>query len=291
MRLSLPERAFSVFNGLLLMLLAVGTLYPFYHVLMASFSDSKQLIAHSGVLLRPLGFQLDAYQAVLDNPNILNGYRNTIVIVVTGTLINLIMTTVAAYALSRTFMLKNTLLMMIVFTMFFSGGLIPNFLLVNNFLHMGGTYWALILPSAINSWNLIVMITSMRSIPESLIESARMDGAGEFRVLLRIVVPLSMPVISVMLLYYGVAHWNSWFQALLYLRDRETFPLQLILREILIFKNTESMSIGAGVGDQEAIGESIRYATIMVATLPILLVYPFLQKYFVKGVMVGAIKE
>ncbi|MDF2921431.1 MAG: sugar transporter permease [Paenibacillaceae bacterium] len=291
MKRTKSELLFDAGNTIVMLLLILVTFYPFYYVFIASISDSKELISHTGILLAPLGFNTDAYNMVFHNPNIGTGYANTIFIVISGTVINMVMTIVAAYALSRDFMLKNTIMMGIIFTMFFSGGLIPNFLLVNNILHLGESYWALILPGAINTWNLIVMRTSFRGIPESLIESARMDGAGEMRILARIVLPLSMPVISVMLLYYGVAHWNSWFSALLYLRERKMYPLQLILREILILNNTESMSAGTAAGDQEAIGESIKYATIMVATLPILAVYPLLQKYFVKGVMVGAIKE
>jgi putative aldouronate transport system permease protein len=188
-------------------------------------------------------------------------------------------------------MLRKEIMLMIIFTMFFSGGIIPNYLLVNNWLHLGDSYLALILPGAISTWNLIIMRTSFEAIPESLLEAARMDGAGEFGTFYRIVLPLSMPVISVMILYYGVGYWNSWFNAMLYLRDRELFPLQLILREILVQNSTESMQLGSSAGDQQGIAESIKYATIMVATLPIILLYPFLQKYFVKGVMVGALKE
>lgn len=291
MKRSKSEVLFDIGNTLAMLFLILITFYPFYYVFIASISDSKELITRTGILLKPLGFNFDAYKMVFHNPNIITGYRNTILIVLVGTTVNMLMTIIAGYALSREFMLKNTIMLGIVFTMFFSGGLIPNFLLVNNVLHLGKTYWALILPGAINTWNFIVMRTSFRSIPESLMESARIDGAGDLKILVRIVLPLSMPVISVMLLYYGVAHWNSWFSALLYLRDREMYPLQLVLREILILNSTESMSTGTSMGDQEAIGESIKYATIMVATLPILAVYPMLQKYFVKGVMVGAIKE
>lgn len=274
-----------------MLFMIVITLYPFYYVLMASVSDSNLLIGHSGLLLAPLGFQWDAFVKVLENPNILTGYSNTIIILVLGTALNLLMTTIGAYALSRKFMLRKSIMLGIIFTMYFSGGLIPNYLLVYKWLHLGNSYWALIVPSAISTWNLIIMRTSFEGIPESLLESARIDGAGEWRILSGIVVPLSMPVIAVMVLYYGVGHWNSWFNAMLYIRDRNLFPLQLILREILVQNSTDSMMTGTSAADQQAIGESIKYATIMVATLPVLLVYPFLQKYFVKGVMVGAIKE
>ncbi|OWR32355.1 sugar ABC transporter permease [Saccharibacillus sp. O23] len=286
------EKLFDGFNVLVMVLLIVVTLYPLWHVLNASLSDSSRLMAHSGLLLWPDGFNIDSYKLVLSNPSILSGYRNTILIVVLGTALNLLFTILGAYTLSRkTFMLRNPIMLAIVFTMFFNGGIIPSYLLINNTLHMGNNLLALIVPGLVSSYNLIIMRTAFQEISESLLESARIDGAGEMRILWRIVVPLSMPVIAVMILFYGVAHWNSWFGAILYIRDRDLYPLQLVLREILIQNSTDSMTTGAAMGDREAIGESVKYATVMVATLPILFIYPFLQKYFVKGVMIGAIKE
>lgn len=292
MKTSAGERLFDIVNGLLMLLLVVVTIYPFYYVTMASLSDSNLLIRHTGLLLKPLGFSLDAFKKVIDNPNILSGYGNTLLILVGGTFVNLLFTTVGAYAFSRRFVLRKFLMIAIVFTMYFSGGLIPTYLLINNNLHMSDSYLAVILPVAISTWNFIVMRTSFEAIPEALLEAARVDGAGDFRILFRIVVPLSMPVIAVMILYYGVAHWNSWLNAMLFLHDRHKFPLQLILREILVQNSTDSMTTGVGnTNDTQAIGLSIKYATIMVATLPVLIAYPFLQKYFVKGVMVGGLKE
>jgi len=291
MKLTASDRVFNLANGILMLLLVVITLYPFYHVVMASLSDSNRLIAHQGLLLNPLGFSWDAYARVLDNPNIFSGYRNTFVILVVGTLTNLFFTALGAYGLSRKFLLRKPIMIAIIFTMYFSGGLIPTYLLVNNWLHMGNSLLALIVPVAISTWNLIIMRTSFEALPESLIESAKIDGAGEFSILFRIVVPLSMPVVAVMILYYGVAHWNSWFNAMLFLRNRELFPLQLILREILVLNDTSSMQLGDAMADQEGVRESIKYATIMVATVPILLIYPFLQRFFAKGVMIGAVKE
>lgn len=286
------ERLFDGANVLLMIALIVLTLYPLWHVLNASLSDSGRLMAHRGLLLFPEGFNLDSYKLVLSNPSILSGYRNTLVIVVLGTALNLLFTILGAYTLSRkSFMLRNPIMLAIVFTMFFNGGIIPTYLLINNTLHMGNSLLALIVPGLVSSYNLIIMRTAFQEISESLLESARIDGAGEVRILWRIVVPLSMPVIAVMILFYGVAHWNSWFGAILYIRDRSLYPLQLVLREILIQNSTDSMTTSAAMGDKEAIGESVKYATVMVATLPILLIYPFLQKYFVKGVMIGAIKE
>ncbi|MEK5024868.1 MULTISPECIES: carbohydrate ABC transporter permease [Paenibacillus] len=289
---TIGERLFDGANMLLMVVLIIFTLYPLLHVLNASLSDSGRLMAHSGLLFFPEGFNLDSYKLVLSNPSILSGYRNTIVIVVLGTALNLLFTILGAYTLSRkNFMLRNPIMLAIVFTMFFNGGIIPTYLLINNTLHMGNNLLALIVPGLVSSYNLIIMRTSFQEISESLLESARIDGAGEVRILWRIVVPLSMPVIAVMILFYGVAHWNSWFGAILYLRDRNLYPLQLVLREILIQNSTDSMTTAAAMGDKEAIGESVKYATVMVATLPILFIYPFLQKYFVKGVMIGAIKE
>lgn len=288
---TLSDRVFDTINVVFMLLLVVATLYPFYHVIMASLSDSNKLIAHQGLLLGPLGFSLDAYERVLANPNIFSGYRNTLFILFFGTALNLLLTSMGAYGLSRKFLLRKPIMIGIIFTMYFSGGLIPTYLLINNWLNMGNSMLALIVPTAISTWNLIIMRTSFEAIPESLIESAKIDGSGEMGILLRIVLPLSMPVIAVMILYYGVGHWNSWFNAMLFIRDREMFPLQLILREILVQNDTSSMQIGDAMGDQESIRESIKYATIMVATLPILFVYPFLQRFFAKGVMIGAVKE
>ncbi|MEK5035215.1 carbohydrate ABC transporter permease [Paenibacillus sp. FSL R7-0302] len=289
---TIGEKLFDSLNVLLMVLLIIITLYPLWHVLNASLSDSNQLMAHSGLLLLPDGFNLDSYKLVLSNPSILSGYRNTLVIVVLGTALNLLFTILGAYTLSRkSFMLRNPIMLAIVFTMFFNGGIIPTYLLINNTLHLGNNLLALIVPGLVSSYNLIIMRTAFQGISESLLESARIDGAGEMRILWRIVVPLSMPVIAVMILFYGVGHWNSWFSAILYIRDRDLYPLQLVLREILIQNSTDSMTTSAAMGDKEAIGESVKYATVMVATLPILFIYPFLQKYFVKGVMIGAIKE
>lgn len=181
-------------------------------------------------------------------------------------------------------------MLMIIFTMYFQGGLIPRYLLVNNTLHLANNLLALILPGAISAWNLIVMRTNFEGIPDSLEESAKLDGANDFVILFRIILPLSKAVLAVMVLFYGVSHWNAWFDAIIFLRERNLYPLQLILREILISNSTDTMTTSIVGYDQYAIGENIKYATIIVATVPILCIYPFIQKYFVKGVMVGAVK-
>lgn len=291
-RQSKGELLFTIVNMGLMVGLIVVTLYPLLYVAFASFSDPATLMTTRSVLLRPLGFTLEAYVRVFDNPMILTGYRNTLFYVVGGTALNLLMTMLAAYALSRrNVMFRRPLMLLIVFTMFFSGGLIPTFLLVGRTLNLMDTPWALILPGAIHTVNLIIMRTAFEGIPYELEEAARIDGANDFIILFRIVLPLSMPVVAVMILFYAVGHWNAFFSAMVYLRTRELYPLQLILREILISNSTEMMTAGVASGDVMPIGETIKYATIIVATVPILFVYPFLQRYFVKGVMIGAIKE
>ena len=290
MKDSLSQRVFNVFNILFLSFVTIVMLYPVLHILFASVSDATYVMSHQGLIFYPVGFNIEAYKTVFENQLIGSGYRNTLLVVIPGTILNVSITSLGAYALSKKDVYWNGLIKrLVVFTMFFSGGLIPLYLTVKN-LGLDDSLLALILPTAINTTNLIIMRTSFEALPPSLEEAAKIDGANDFTVLLKIVMPLSMPIVSVMLLYYGVEHWNSWFNAMIYLRRRELYPLQLILREILIQNDTNSMMGDAGIADKEQIGEAIKYATIMVATLPILCVYPFLQKYFVSGVMVGAVK-
>lgn len=285
------ERIFNVFNGLLMICLMFVTIYPLWYVIVSSFSDSNLLMMHIGFLFKPLGFNLEAYKLVFQNPNVITGYANTILIVVSGTLISLLMTSFGAYVLSRkSFPFKRIMMFLIVFTMYFSGGMIPRYLLIYNTLGLGDNRLSLILPVMISTYNLIVMRTSFDGVPAELEESARIDGANDFLILFKIILPVSLPVVAVMVLFYGVTYWNSWFDAMLFLRDREKYPLQLILREILILNSTDSMMVGDVDTDRQALGESIKYATIVVATLPILFVYPCVQKYFMKGIMVGAVK-
>ncbi|MBQ6240058.1 MAG: carbohydrate ABC transporter permease [Firmicutes bacterium] len=284
------EWAFDIINTIILILIIVVTLYPFVYVLFASISNPSMIASHTGLLLWPIGFDLSSYKAVLENPNILMGYKNTIFYVLVGTSVSLLMTILTAYVLSRKgYMLKRFLTFMAVFTMFFSGGLIPFYLQVNR-LGLADTRWALIFPAAMSTYNVIVMRTAFSSIPDSLEESARIDGAQDFTILFHIVLPLSLPTVAIMVLFYGVGQWNSWFNAMVFLRNRNLYPLQLILREILILSDTSDMVTNMVV-DREMIGETIKYATIIITTVPILLVYPFLQKYFVKGMMIGAVKE
>ncbi len=283
------ERIFDVFNILFLFLIVLVIIIPLLHILFASFSEPYQVMKHKGMILKPLGFTLDAYKSVIRNPNIATGYGNTIFIVVTGTFLNLFLTLLAAYVLSRKdLMWRNVVTLLIVFTMYFDGGIIPFYLIVRG-VKLDGSIWALIIPTAINTYNLIIMRTAMARVPDSMSESAKIDGASHIRILFFIMTPLVKATVAVITLYYAVHHWNSWFHAMIFLRDKKLFPLQLILREILIQGDTSTMTAGLDE-DVAMIGETIKYATIIVATVPVLCVYPFLQRYFVKGVLIGAVK-
>lgn len=280
---------FRLFNGAFMILVCIIMLYPFIHVLFASVSNPNELIRHRGLLLWPKGFNIGAYKLVFKNPNIIKGYLNTIWYVVLGTTINIVMTVLSAYVLSRKdFMLRRPLMFLAIITMYFSGGMIPLYLQVLR-LKLINTVWAIVLPTAMSTYNLIIMRTAFENVPASLEESAMLDGANDFVTLIKIIVPLCLPTIAVMVLFYSVGIWNSWFNAMIYLQDRTKFPLQLVLREILIANDTSSMTAGTA-GDVVPLAESVKYATIVVATLPVLVIYPFLQKYFVKGVMIGAVK-
>ncbi len=292
MRRSMPERVFNIFNILIMLLLMIITIYPLWYVFCGSFSDGNELMSHAGILLWPKGFDIAAYSAVFNNNQVMSGFSNSLIVLVGGTALNLLMTSIGAYVLSRNNLYwRKSLMKFIVLTMYFSGGLVPTYLLIAKTLHMNDTLLALIIPTAINTHNLVIMRTSFSDIPDSLIESAQLDGAKHGRILFSIVIPISKAILAVMTLYYAVAHWNSWFSASIYLKSRSKYPLQLVLREILIQNSAVSAS-DAGVDNSEKyyIGETVKYATIIVSTVPILLVYPFLQRYFVKGVMVGAVK-
>ena len=282
---SFGERVFQVFNYILLGLIGFVCLYPMWHVLMASFSDSTALTAHSGLLLWPIEFSLDAYKRVLSNQNIWTGYLNTIKYLVLGVSTSMVMTILGAYVLSRRdFMLRRPIMLAITFTMFFSGGTIPTYLNIQE-LGLKGSIWGIVLPFCIATYNMIILRTSFESLPESLLEAARIDGAGQLACLTRIVLPLSKATLAVIALYYGVAYWNGWFWASQILEVKGDMPLAVILRDILI--NADMQQMDTGVTNMEG----IKYATIIVATAPILCVYPFIQKYFAQGVMIGAVKE
>ena len=289
MKASLGSRLFDVFNVAVMSGLVIVILIPLLHVVCASFSDPASYVRYEGLMWHPVDFCLDAYKAVMRNKNILTGYLNTIFIVTVGTTISIIFTLIAAYCLSRKNVMWNNILMVgIVFSMYFNGGMIPFYLVVKG-VGLNNSIWALIIPPAISTYNLIIMRTAMASVPDSLEESAKLDGANHWTILWKIMVPLVKPTIAVICLYYAVTNWNSWFNAMLFIRDKADYPLQLILREILLQNDTSAMAAGAGA-DEDLISETIQFATIVVATVPILAIYPFVQKYFVKGVMIGAVK-
>ncbi len=267
-------------------LLSLAILLPMLNILFGAFSNPYDVMKHSGLFLYPINPTLYNFSLVFNNPSILTGYLNTIFVVVVGTGLNVLLSLIGAYVLSRKgARLVKFFTLMIVFTMYFQGGTIPSYLVVES-LGLINSRWSMILPGAISTFNMIVMRTAMAQVPDSLPESAMIDGASHPQVLFRIMTPLCKATVAVIVLYYAVAHWNSWFSAFLYLRDKTKFPLQLILRQILFQEETNSMAAESLALDSEA----VKYATIVVATVPILMVYPFLQKYFVKGVMVGAVK-
>ncbi len=281
---------FDIFNYVFMILLMLVCLYPFMYVIFASLSDSNMLMAHEGLLWWPIKANLNSYRTVLKNPMIFSGYKNTLFVLVAGVSLSMVLTILAAYVLSRKeFAIRKFATMYVMITMFFSGGLVPLYLTVMQ-IGLENSLLALVIPGAISVYNMIILRTGFLALPESLIESAKLDGASHTRILCSIVIPLSLPTIAVIVLYYAVTQWNSWFFAMIFLRDRAKFPLQLILREILPQNDTDSMLLDLTKTDALSASETVQYAIIIVATLPILVVYPFIQKYFVKGVMIGAVK-
>lgn len=290
-RKTLGERTLHGVNITLLIVMTILFFYPMWHCLMASVSNPTALIGYRGFLFTPIGFSLEGYKAVLKNQNILTGYGNTLFYTLVGSSINVLLTIIGGYCLSRrTLMWKTPITLLVVFTMYVDFGLIPAFLNVRD-LGLHNTRWAIILPEAINTYNLIVMRTAFGSISPSLEESAKLDGANEITILFRILLPLAKATIAVVALFYAVGHWNNWYSAMIYLQDRSKYPLQLFLREILI---ANSQTLGTQTNSRldvvQHLDELIKYCSIVVATVPILIVYPFAQKYFVSGIMIGAVK-
>jgi putative aldouronate transport system permease protein len=287
------EKAFSVFNYVLMAALCVLCLYPLWYVLVASFSDPVMMYAKRGILVWPLSpATARGYSLVINDPNIPRSFSNTMVYLGAGTLLNMFVTITGAYGLSRKGLYWNGKIMkFIAFTMYFQGGMIPFYIMVGN-MNLMDTYAGIILPVVVNTWNLIVMRTSLMGVPDSLEESARLDGANDWTILWRIFFPLSQATIAVITLFYAVYWWNNWFNPSLFIRKKSMYPLQLRLREILILNdNTSMQGVGAmGTTQTEQYRLLVKYCTIIVATVPILVAYPFLQRYFVKGVMIGSIK-
>ena len=287
---SLGSRLFDLLLMALMILMIFVTLFPFYYIFIVSLSNGNAVL-RGEVKFLPVKFTLDSYKLVFENPSVPPALRNSVIYTTLGTTINLIMSALCAYPLARPrFSGRTFFTWMVTLTMFFSGGLIPLYLLVLQ-LHLIDTIWAIVLPAAINPWNMFIMRTAFMGIHESLYEAALLDGASELQILWRIVLPLSMPIFATMLLFYAVAQWNDWFNALIYLNDRAKYPIQLFLRSVVIVGRFDQVNELAGGSDFAIIEQTLKYATIMVSTIPILVVYPFVQKYFVKGVMIGAIKE
>jgi putative aldouronate transport system permease protein len=278
---------FDVCLYLILLGVVLSALYPFVYMIAVSFSGMVPVLKGQ-VFLWPKEFNLNTYAAVFEKPEIGRAYLNTILYTVLGTTISLLVSAAGAYALSKKQMLFHRgFMVMIVITLFFSGGMIPTFLVVKSY-QLIDTFWAMILPTAVSTWNLIVMRTFFAGMPQEVEESGKLDGLTDIGIFFRLVLPLSKAILATIGLFYGVAIWNNFFSALMYLRDADLFPLQIIVRNMVL----QGQGTGAGNigGDSLIVDESIKYATIIITTVPILMVYPFLQKYFAKGALIGSIK-
>lgn len=286
---SLSSRLFDGFNVLFLSLFALITTLPFIHVIASSFA-SERLVASTDFLLFPTQFSLKAYRYILSTDALPTSMGVSIFVTVAGTAINLLMTSLMAYALSRkTLHFRKTIMFLIVFTLIFQGGLIPDYLVVKE-LGLLDSYWALLLPRAMIPLYLIILINFFKQLPESLEESAKMDGCGDLRMLFIIVIPLSLPALASLTLFYAVMHWNTYMHAILYISDSTKWPVQVLLRQIVLVSQSGFVEQGAVEGEASIPPDTVRMAVITVATFPILLVYPFLQKYFAKGILLGSVK-
>ena len=292
-RLTKGDVIFEIVNCIFLGIISAIILYPLIYVISASISDPMS-VTSGKMILWPVDLTLDNYLEVFKNDNIMRGYRNSLIIMFGGTSLNIVMTVLAAFPMTRKDLWgRNVIMKLMTFCMFFGGGLIPTYLMVGKTLGLMNNWLALILPGAISVYNMIIMRTFfMTSIPYELHEAADIDGCSPFMTLIKIILPLSGPILAVMALYYGVGHWNSYFSALLYINKEEIQPLQLYLRKVLTANNTQSlMEMGADEVARAAMrAETIKYSVIVVSSIPMLIIYPFVQKFFVKGVMIGAVK-
>ncbi|MDQ0873578.1 putative aldouronate transport system permease protein [Paenibacillus sp. V4I3] len=283
------HKIFNLFNIILLGIIGLSMVLPLIHIIAQSLSNNTAINAGK-VSLWPVGFTLGSYKLILQDPTIWLGFRNSVIITVFGTLINLFMTTTLAYPLSRPeYLFRKSILVMVLFTLIFSAPLIPNYLLVKQ-LGLLNTLWALMLPMAISAFNLFVMRSFFQNLPTELLDSARIDGCGEFRILWNIVLPLSKPAMATMGIMYAVGHWNRYAEAVFYIDHRNWIPLQVRLREI-VFTDQMGQSDVSSELMLLLSPEGIKMAVIVVATIPILCVYPFLQKHFIQGMMVGSVKS
>lgn len=289
------EKLFLLINTILMIFLMVITVYPMLYVLFASFSDPIELGKATGLLFRPAGFSLRGYKTVFASQNIWLGFRNTIFYMVVGVPLSMMITILGAYALAqKKMLLRKPIMLFCIFPMYFGGGMVPTFLVVQG-LGLTNTIWAMIVPGMLSVYNMIVLRTSFETIPSTLYEAAEIDGAGALRKLIHITLPLSKAALATITLFYAVGKWGEWYNALVYLQKRrDLYPLQMFLRELLVKQEDIDALMQANVGaaaDAMLMKEIIKYATIIVTTVPILIIYPFLQKYFVKGVLVGGVKE
>ncbi len=284
------DKAFDIFNYGILGLVAICVLYPLYFIVIASFSDPVA-INNGQVSFWPVGFNTTGYQKIFENVKIWRSYSNTIFYTVVGTGINIFLTMMLAYPLSRKkFFARKPITILVMFTMYFQGGLIPTYLWMND-LNLYNTPWVMVLLPAINVFNLIIAINFIKNnIPEELYEAASIDGCSHIKFFTRIVLPLSKTIIVVLVLYYGVAHWNEFMNGMIYLRDEGLYPLQLTLRNILLQNQASGLGDVDSIIEQQKAAELIKYGAIIISTLPVLVIYPFLQKHFEKGVMVGSVK-
>lgn len=290
--MSRDDKVYYTFTHIILIFLLLIVLYPLIYIVSSSFS-SPNAVAAGRVVLWPVDISLEGYTAVFKNKDVLTGYGNTIFYTVAGTCVNLIFTLIAAYPLSRkTLPGRRWILVLFTFTMIFTGGMIPSYILLRD-LHILNTRWAMILPGAISVYNLMITRTFMEnSIPGELLEAARIDGCNDFLYFFKIVLPLSKAIIAVLVLFYAVGHWNAYFNAFLYLNKREEFPLQIILREILIANSIDTSLVvdPEAAAAKQGMAELLKYSLIIVSTVPVMCLYPFVQKYFVQGVMIGSVK-
>lgn len=291
-KLPLDDKIYFVVINIILALLLLVVLYPLIYVVSASFS-SPYAVSTGKVILWPVEFSLEGYKAVFENRDIVTGYANTIFYTVSATLVNLVVTLSCAYPLSRKDLPGRDFFMLIfTFTMIFNGGLVPTYILMRN-LKLINTAWAIILPGAMSVYNMIITRTFMSSsIPSDLLEAAHIDGCSDFRYFFSIVLPLSKAIIAVLVLFYAIGHWNAYFNAFLYLNDRKKFPLQIILREILLANEVDANLVmdPEVAAAKQGMAELLKYSLILVSTVPVMCLYPLVQKYFVKGVMIGSIK-
>lgn len=291
--ISVSDKIFDAINYILLVMVLFLTAYPLYYILVASVSDPFKVYAGQ-TMIYPVGFSWGGYVRIFQDPMITRGYLNSILYTVTGTLISVILTCVSGYALSKkTLPGRRWIMIFLLFTMYFNGGLIPTYLTVRD-VGLFNTMWALIIPNAISVYNLIITRTFFESnIPDSLTEAASIDGSSNIGTMIRIVMPLSTPIIAVMIVFYAVGLWNNWFDALIYTTKSEMAPLQLVLRSILIKSQASSdmmMGMDPNYAEKQKITEMIKFSSIVVASVPMLIIYPFVQKYFSKGIMIGAVK-